>query len=155
MAKATSPIDRPVIQIRRMHESAITPTRATPASAGLDLYSPRDYVIRKHGNLLVNLELKVDIPEGYFGKIEGKSSLAYHYKIDVGAGVIDQDYVGHLHVLLFNHSDEHFLVDRGDQIAQLIIQPIILPEPVVVIQDCDSARKERTEGFGATSGCYR
>ena len=137
-----------ILRIRKVHDSAILPTRATPDSAGLDLYSPRNYVIRKGGNLLINLELKIEIPVGHFGKIEGKSGLAYYNSIGVGAGVIDKDYTGRIQVLLFNHGDEHFLIDRGDAVAQLLILPVLIPTPILVYHDFDSPR---TEGFGATS----
>ena len=137
------------IQIRKFHNSAITPTRATQYSAGLDLYCPKDVVLRQGGTILINLELGIDIPYGHFGKIEGKSSLAYYHNISVGAGVIDFDYRGRIEVLLFNHGPEHFLIDRGDQIAQIVIQPCILPIPVLVQRVSGTSR---TEGFGANSG---
>jgi dUTP pyrophosphatase len=49
-------------------------------------------------------------------------------KKKVGAGVIDADYRGNVGVILFNHSDEDFQIEKGDRIAQLIIEKIITPE---------------------------
>jgi len=48
------------------------------------------------------------IPSGFYGRIAPRSSLAWKNFIDVGAGVIDEDYRGPLGVVLFNHSDEEF-----------------------------------------------
>ena len=48
--------------------------------------------------------------------------------IDTGAGVIDADYRGTVHVLLFNLSDKDFEVDEGDRVAQLILERIVTPE---------------------------
>lgn len=48
--------------------------------------------------------------------------------IDTGAGVIDADYRGTVHVLLFNLSDKDFEVEEGDRVAQLILERIVTPE---------------------------
>lgn len=48
----------------------------------------------------------------------------------VVAGVIDSDYRGNVGVILFNHSDENFTVNKGDRVAQLICEKIVYPEVV-------------------------
>lgn len=52
--------------------------------------------------------------------------------IDTGAGVIDADYRGKVHVLLFNLSDKHYQVEEGDRVAQLILERIVTPEVLEV-----------------------
>ena len=60
-----------------------------------------------------------------------RSGLAAKNFIDVGAGVVDEDYRGPLGVVLFNHADVPFEVRQGDRIAQVILQlPIALCECV-------------------------
>jgi hypothetical protein len=60
--------------------------------------------------------------------------LAWKNHIDVGAGVIDADYRGNVGVVLFNHSETDFVINKGGRIAQLIIERIYTPE-VEEVQD--------------------
>ena len=82
-------------------------------------------------------------------RIAPRSGLAYKRGIDVGAGVIDADYRGPVGVVLFNFGDAALEIRRGDRIAQLILERIVLPDVV----ECDElpevgARGEA--GFGST-----
>lgn len=74
--------------------------------------------------------------------------MAWKNFIDVGAGVIDQDYRGNVGVILFNHSDVDFDVKKGDRIAQLICERITYPNVVEVESLSETARGEG--GFGST-----
>jgi deoxyuridine 5'-triphosphate nucleotidohydrolase len=56
------------------------------------------------------------------------NTTASKFMIDTGAGVIDADYRGTVHVLLFNLSDKDFEVEEGDRVAQLILERIVTPE---------------------------
>lgn len=62
-----------------------------------------------------------------------RSSLAWEYSIDVGAGVVDAD-KNPIFVILFNHSDRDFEVKVGDRIAQLVIELNGIPEVIEVHQ---------------------
>lgn len=64
------------------------------------------------------------------------------------AGVIDEDYRGNVGVVLFNHSDEDFIVKKGDRIAQLICEKIFYPELVEATSLTDTKRADG--GFGST-----
>ena len=64
------------------------------------------------------------IPDGYYGRIAPRSSLAWQKHIGVGAGVIDSDYRGNIGVVLFNHSQTELKVEKGTRIAQLIFTKI-------------------------------
>jgi deoxyuridine 5''-triphosphate nucleotidohydrolase (dut) len=85
---------------------------------------------------------------GCYGRIAPRSGLAWKNHIDVGAGVIDEDYRGNVGVVLFNHSDQDFKVNKGDRIAQLICQRIEYP----VLQEVTNLNNtERgAGGFGST-----
>ena len=82
--------------------TACMPTCATPKSVGLDLYSPISVVIPAHGKVLIDMGIAFQIPMGYYGQIAPRSGLAIHHHIHVGAGVVDPDYTGSVHVLLLN-----------------------------------------------------
>jgi len=68
--------------------------------------------------------------------------------IDVGAGVIDEDYRGNVGVILFNHGEADFAVRAGDRIAQLVLERIAVADVLVVEALDDTARG--AGGFGST-----
>lgn len=88
------------------------------------------------------------IPSGHYGRVAPRSGLAVKNSIDTGAGVIDEDYRGNVGVLLFNHSDVDFQINRGDRIAQLVLEKIITPT-VVEVDSLDETERN-TGGFGST-----
>ena len=102
----------------------ITPTRATEGSAGLDFYSPADYIIPPHGQLLVPTQIKLQIPLGYYGRLASKSGLAI---LHVGAEVIDPDYMEEIMVSLINTASHVHNIAKGAPIAQLILEKISIP----------------------------
>ena len=111
----------------KMSADAVTPTRATEGSAGLDFYSPADYIIPPYGQLLVPTQIKLQIPLGYYGRLASKSGLAILHQLHVGAGVIDPDYMGEIMVLLINTASRVYNIAKGAPIAQLILEKISIP----------------------------
>lgn len=104
----------PIIKFKKLTEKAISPVRATPLAAGLDIASAYDYIIPPGGKELVSTDLAVNIPENCYGRIAPRSGISWKHSIHVGAGVIDADYRGHLKVLLFNLSNEKsFTITAG------------------------------------------
>jgi len=69
--------------------------------------------------------LQIKLPEGY-GRITPRSGLVLAHHIDIGGGVIDQDYRINIGVIVYNHSDTPFVISRGDRIAQLICEKFII-----------------------------
>ena len=96
---------------------------------GLDLYSPTSVLIPAHGKVLINTEIAFQIPMGYYGRIAPRSGLAIHHHIHVGAGVVDPDYTGSVHVLLMNLSSQDHVIEKNHHIAQMILEkvPQMLP----------------------------
>uniref|UniRef100_A0A914XMU9 Deoxyuridine 5'-triphosphate nucleotidohydrolase n=1 Tax=Plectus sambesii TaxID=2011161 RepID=A0A914XMU9_9BILA len=117
-----------VLRFAKLSDKAFAPTRGSTKAAGYDLYSAYDVVVRPKGKLLCDTDLQVAIPEGCYGRVAPRSGLAVKHFIDVGAGVVDSDYRGHLKVLLFNFGEEPFEVKRGERIAQLICERVCLPD---------------------------
>lgn len=93
-------------------------------------------------------DIQVQVPEGSYGRVAPRSGLAVKNFIDVGAGVVDEDYRGNLGVVLFNHSDLDFEVKKGDRIAQFICERIFYPELEEVKSLTDTERG--AGGFGST-----
>ena len=111
----------------KMSTNAVTPTRATKGSIGLDFYSPSDYIIPPHSQLLIPTQIKLQIPLGHYGRLASKSGLAILHQLHVGAGVIDLYYMGEIMVLLINTASRVHPIKRGDPIAQLILEPVAIP----------------------------
>lgn len=129
-------------------EFACTPVRSSTRAAGLDLCSAYSYSVPSHGKLVVSTDLIVHVPPGSYGRVAPRSGLAVNRFIDVGAGVIDEDYRGILGVVLFNHGPEPFEIKRGDRIAQLICEKIFYPRAVEIRALEPTARGDG--GFGST-----
>lgn len=136
--------------VSRTSEYAQLPKRATKGSAGYDICSAQNVIVEPKDKALISTALKMKIPEGYYGRIAPRSGLAVKKFIDTGAGVIDSDYRGIVHILLFNFSDKDFRVNIGDRIAQLIIEKIALPEVEEIKEEelDESVRGEK--GFGSS-----
>ena len=111
----------------KMSSEAVTPTRATEKSVGLDFYSPANYIIPPHSQLLIPTKIKLRIPPGHYGRLASKSGLAILRHLHVCAGVIDPDYTGEIKVLLTNTAPRAHSIVRGDPIAQLILEKVSLP----------------------------
>ena len=137
-----------VLKFVKISDKAHAPTKGSPLAAGYDLYSAADLTVEPRGNALVPTDLKVAVPRGTYGRVAPRSGLAVKNFIDVGAGVVDQDYRGPLGVVLFNHGEQPFKVKQGDRIAQFICEKIVYPE-IAEVKDLDLT--ERGEGgFGST-----
>jgi len=136
------------IQFVKMTELAFTPTRESPRSAGYDLLSPYDTTVPARGKELIATDLQIKLPEGCYGRIAARTDLVLRHHINVGAGVIDQDFRGNLCVLLYNHSEFPYRISRGDKIAKLICEKIFFPELDPVDKLDDTWRGARD--FGST-----
>lgn len=117
----------------------------------IKFYSAYDYIVPARGKQLIKTDIQIELPKGCYGRIAARSGLAVNNFIDVGAGVIDEDYMGSIGILLFNHSsDVNFMVKRGDRIAQLICEKIFYP----IITEVNSLQRMTTargnDGFGST-----
>ena len=123
-------------------------THAMPKSVGLDLYSPTSVLVPAHDKVLVNMGIAFQIPMGYYGQIAPRSGLALHHHIHVGAGVVDPDYTGPVHVLLLNFSSQNHAIEVNHCIAQLILEKIAYPILCEVPQV--SLTEHGAHGFGST-----
>lgn len=142
------PID--ILRFKKLVSDAVIPKRGSAEAAGLDLVSAEDTVIAAHSRLMVSTGLAVAIASGYEGQVRPRSGLAAKSGVTVlnTPGTIDSDYRGELKVILFNTTDTSFVVKKGDRIAQLVIAPVILCDPVEVEEFDETERGEK--GFGST-----
>lgn len=140
----------PVVKFKKLVPHAIIPTRGTPLSAGLDLYSAEDLVIPPGAFRAVSSGLAIELPPEYEGQVRARSGTALRAGIGIvnGIGTIDEDYRGEIKTILINHGREPFQIRIGDRIAQLIVAsaPRI---PVIEVQELTPSDRG-TNGFGST-----
>jgi len=136
------------LPVKRLTETALLPTRAHPGDAGLDLYADESAYINSLDRELVSTGIIIAIPSGYVGLIWPRSGMAAKFGISVDAGVIDSGYRGPVKVLITNSGDYPYEIGRGDKIAQLLIQPVSLLDPVEV--DALNETERDAGGFGSS-----
>ena len=130
---------------------ALLPVRQTSGSVGYDLHSTENNMIEPFSRKLISTGLRVNIPRGMYGRIAPRSSLAWKHSVDVGAGVIDNDYRGEVKVLLINTGKNPYEVKKGDRIAQLIFENCSTPKLEVVSEEELDITDRGTGGFGSTN----
>ena len=99
-------------------QHAKEPKQAAVGSTGHDLFAAEQKLIQPGTVTPITLEINLEIPEGFFGKIYTRSGLLKRNFVSCDAGLIDQDYHGSIVVLMTNHSRFPFLVNVGNRIAQ-------------------------------------
>lgn len=147
------------VKFEKLCKEAKQPFKARDSDAGYDLSSVERVSILPGQRKLIKTGIKIQIPEGYYGRIAPRSGLALKNGIDVFAGVVDQGYTGELGVILYNSNqpnstgdglfkpDGTLEINIGDRIAQLIIEPYINVDFV----ECDFDPTSRGEnGFGSS-----
>jgi dUTP pyrophosphatase len=134
----------------RLDSGLPLPAYAKPGDAGLDLRASESVTLEPGERRLVPTGLAVAIPEGHAGFVLPRSGLAMHKGVTVlnAPGLIDSGYRGELKVLLINHGAEAVGIERGERIAQLVVQPVARVRLVEGERLPDSARGEG--GFGST-----
>ena len=147
MSKNTS-TNSTVLKFMKLSENAYTPSKGSSRAAGYDLKSAYNYIIPASGKVIVKTDIRIRVPEGTYGRIAPRSGLAAKHHIDVGAGVVDEDYTGNVGVVLFNHGVEEFSIAKGDRIAQLICEKIKYP----ALEECECIEdtERGSRGFGST-----
>jgi dUTP pyrophosphatase len=137
-----------VLKVVKLSENATLPQRKSDGSAGYDIYSSEKTDIFPKGKGMIKTDIAIQVPKGHYGRVAPRSSLAWKDFVDVGAGVIDEDYRGEVKVVLYNHGESLFHVKMGDRIAQLIIEKISYPE-VKEVETLEETERG-SGGFGST-----
>lgn len=111
------------IIFERKKTDAVLPTKGYADDAGYDLYASEDVFVPARGQATVPTGVAVDIPEGLWAQITGRSSTLQKLNLMVAptAGVIDEGYTGELFAPVVSISDEPVYIAKGQRIAQLIL----------------------------------
>lgn len=128
------------------------PTYATEQSAGMDLSAALEEAIElgPGERALIPTGLSIALPPGYEAQIRPRSGLAIKHGVTVlnTPGTVDADYRGEIKVILINHGQEEFTVERGMRIAQMVISRHVNVKWEVVKELSETARGK--DGFGST-----
>ena len=142
-----------MLQIRVINKSKHPlPAYATELAAGLDLKAniSEAIILKPLQRQLIETGLFIELPAGFEAQIRPRSGLAFKNGITVlnSPGTIDADYRGELKVLLVNLSNEDFVVNDGERVAQLVIakHEQITWQQVEVLEDSNRG----AGGFGST-----
>jgi dUTP pyrophosphatase len=128
------------------------PNYETTASAGMDLRADltSSITLAPLGRVIVKTGLFIELPIGYEAQVRPRSGLAIKKGITVlnSPGTVDADYRGEIGVILVNLSNEDFVIENGERIAQLIIAKHERAEWIEVQELSETSRGEG--GFGST-----
>ncbi len=141
------------MEIKVLNRSAFPlPQYATEHSAGMDLRAntQESIVIKPLERVLVPTGLHIQLPEGYEAQIRPRSGLAIKHGIGIvnAPGTIDADYRGEIKIILVNLSNEEFVLNPGERVAQMVIAKYEKATLIDVPTLDESARGEG--GFGST-----
>lgn len=137
------------LKVQLRSPDAKAPTKGSASAAGYDIYASKHTVIPAQGQGLASTDVSFTVPAGTYGRIAPRSGLAVKHGIQTGAGVVDRDYTGEVKVVLFNHSTKDFEINKGDRIAQLILEKIVDDAEVVVVENLEETDRG-VGGFGST-----
>jgi len=138
------------LKVKKLSKLAEIPQYQTEESAGFDLHSVDDVILKPFERKLIATGISFEIPKGYEIQIRPRSGLAYKHGITVlnSPGTIDSDYRGEIKILLINHSDEDFEIKVGERVAQAVIQKVYQAS-FEEVEDLNSTVRG-VAGFGST-----
>jgi len=140
----------PAIKFLRLHPDAVLPEYKTEGASGADVSAIETIDILPGQVRAVNLGFAVSIPIGYEIQVRPRSGLALNHSITVlnTPGTVDSDYRGPMKVILANLGEKTFFVNKGDRIAQLVVNKVYQSAFIEVSSLGKTARS--TGGFGST-----
>jgi dUTP pyrophosphatase len=144
------------IPVRRLDPELPLPSYAHPGDAGADLHAAAEVTLQPGERALVPTGIAMALPEGYVGLVHPRSGLAARHGISIvnAPGTIDAGYRGEVQVCLVNTDrSAPFTVQRGDRIAQLVVQRC---ETATFSETTELPASVRGEGgYGSTGGFSR
>ncbi|MGO4570613.1 dUTP diphosphatase [Microvirga sp. 2TAF3] len=145
-----------LLRIRRLAHAGDLPLPRyeTAGAAGMDLIAanPDDapVVLAPLARVLVPTGLVIQLEPGFEAQVRPRSGLAFRHGVTVlnAPGTIDADYRGEVQVLLVNLGQKPFTITRGMRIAQMVVAPVTMVEPIAVEAVDETPRA--AAGFGST-----
>ncbi len=136
------------IKIKKLHPDAKLPSYAHDGDAGFDFCAIESLVVSASLRVVVGTGIAIEIPLGFVGLVWDKSGISTKHGIKTLAGVIDAGYNGEIKIGLINLGSEDYKINKGDKIAQMLIQKVEHAEIKEVNELSDTTRGNG--GFGST-----
>jgi dUTP pyrophosphatase len=136
------------VKVKKLREDAIVPHYNHEGDAGMDLYAVENIILWPNEPVAVPTGLSIELPKGYVALVWDKSGLSLKEGIKTMAGVMDSNYRGEYKIVLINTTNQYYYIDKGDKIAQLLIQPVMQAEVELVQELSETTRG--ANGFGST-----
>ena len=111
-----------IVFFKKLSLDAKMPEKLSATGAAYDFFSTENYSLAVGERHLFKTNIACHIPVGMYGRIAPRSGLAYKHGIDVLAGVIDADYRWDIGILLVNLGSEFVEIEKGERIAQFILE---------------------------------
>jgi len=137
------------VRVKKLSNGARVPKKGSAKAAGHDLYASEGTDVPARGQAIVGTGIGIGLPHNTYERIAPRSSLAVKHRLMTNAGVIHSDYRGEVKVVIANLGDQPYRVEKGDRIAQLIIEKIDNRELQEVTQLDDTKRGD--QGFGSSN----
>ena len=138
------------LKIKKTSDLAKMPEYAHDGDAGMDLFSIEEMIISPGGTALIHTGIKIELPDNTEAQIRPRSGLALKNSITVlnSPGTIDGGYRGEIGVILINHGQQDFKIEKHMKVAQMVIKPVL---KVRIVEVEDLSNTNRNEGgFGST-----
>jgi len=146
-------LKQPKLYFQLLNGNKFTPKRGTKTSSGLDVFCPKEVIVEARKDLLLPLDLRFEIPEGWDLAVYNKSGVATKKKLIKGAELIDSDYRGNCHLHVFNMSDTDITIKKGEKITQLVMREVWLGE-LLQKDEIDTITNRGQGGFGSTGSKF-
>lgn len=108
------------VRFKLLNDKAVMPRKAHPTDAGFDLVATQDCTIAANGRALIDTGVAMEIPEGYWGMVTGRSGNTIKRGLVGMVGVIDSHYRNAIGIMAFNLTDEDICIKAGDRVGQFI-----------------------------------
>ncbi len=141
-----------MVKVKIVSKSGRVPEYATSGASGFDISAclTEPMTLKAGERALVPTGLFFEVPEGYEAQVRARSGLAIKHGIGLvnGIGTVDSDYRGEIRVPMINWSNEDFVINDGDRIAQVVIAAYEKAD--IEITDSLSETERGEGGFGHT-----
>lgn len=111
------------LKIKKLSKKAKLPIKHNPNDAAFDLHSLDNLILPPSQTKIIHTGICMEIPQGYYGQIESRSSFAAKGIFTTG-GVIDSGYRGEIMIITNNFSSSDYKIKEGERIAQIVFHKV-------------------------------
>lgn len=138
------------LKVKKINKEAIIPKYAKKGDTGLDIYSVNEVTLYPGERALIKTGIAIELPPNTEAQIRPKSGLALKHGLTVlnTPGSVDNGYRGEVGVIIINHGQNPYTIEKGDKIAQLVIKPTLTVE-IMEVDDLSDTERGDT-GYGSS-----